>query len=227
MSIHTETVANSTHENSLFNINCARSQMYKILSMGFLYPEEKTINFFANEINSIIDLIGDNLPFNIHDSLAILSQEAAKIRVSDLQDIQSEYVRLFDYKPKCYITEATYREHKALGNNTLDVNCFYRQAGLKVDVLEFPDHLAVELEFMHYLSYHATQAHEPTDTMENLATQFSFLEQHLITWGPALCLSIQAETKHRFYNALANAARKFIDLDHKFLEELSGATEMH
>ncbi|MBO8127503.1 MAG: molecular chaperone TorD family protein [Firmicutes bacterium] len=227
MSINQETLQDSPQENFLVIINSARSQLYKILSKGFLYPQDETISYFADGVGNLISSISLSLPFNLKDTLETLRRESENLKLTELEELQAEYVRLFDYKPCCYITEAAYREHKALGDSTLEVNCFYRNAGLQVVMLEFPDHLGIELEFMHYLSYLATEAKEYKDTMENLATQLSFLEQHLSAWAPSLCLSIQAKTKSKFYKALADVGRQFIDLDYRYIKEISGALETH
>ena len=214
---------NASNLAGLPQVNTARSFIYKVLSKGLLYPNKDTISFFQDNLEEPLRAACANLPYGeeLIPAIEKLIQEFAKLNSEQIQDLQTEYVRLFDYKPACYITEGAFREHQSLGEATVDVNCFYRNAGLQVEVMEFPDHLGIELEFMHYLSYLAATKDNDTDFLEHVSTQLSFLEQHLNTWGPAVCLCVQQKTSSSFYNALANVCREYIDLDYQLLNEIA------
>ncbi len=100
-----------------------------------------------------------------------------------------------------------------MGDSTMAVLQVYREAGLKVDVRDAPDHIAIELEFMHYLYSLEAEAvlggdHEQETRMTSLRTHF--LNTCLAQWVQPFCQSIKNGTNNVFYVNLADCLKAFI-----------------
>ena len=54
-----------------------------------------------------------------------------------------------------------------------------------------PDHLAVELEFLHALAYGESQAKQPDEALSYQRAQLDFLARHPLTWIPGLVRKVQ------------------------------------
>ncbi len=94
---------------------------------------------------------------------------------------------------------------------TADVAGFYRAFGLEVAdrARERPDHLSVELEFMHVLAYREAYArvhHGPEQVALLVDAQRHFLQDHLVQWVPVLARVVQAQTPGPYARVLAALA---------------------
>jgi len=130
----------------------ARSLIYKLLSSAYYPPEESFLNGdFPGQLRSALDTLEPGL----------FASEVEKIE-SYLRDLGEplelavEYTRLFrgPVKAEAYPYESMYIDGEIMGASTLDVLRRYEEAGIAVsdDFRDLPDHIAAELEFMHYLS---------------------------------------------------------------------------
>jgi len=101
---------------------------------------------------------------------------------------------------------------RLLGKATLDVQAFYRSAGLMIDEESeiIPDHLGLELLFMSYL-------------IENslVEQQKKFMDEHLLRWAPEYCDKVERHAAATFYKEVAILLKEFILSDS---EELSGGS---
>jgi TorA maturation chaperone TorD len=103
-----------------------------------------------------------------------------------------------------------------MGETTLAAAACYAEAGLELTLREPPDHIAVELEFMHYLTSLSAQALARDDTLEatGLAErQAWFLRTHLGAWAPRFCEKLRGAARTRFYTALAECLETFVDAE--------------
>jgi anaerobic sulfite reductase subunit A len=121
-------------------------------------------------------------------------------------EIRHDYARIFmspDLHPSPY--ESLYNfsvgEKPGLwGKATGEVNAFYQAAGLTLDeeISLIPDHLGLELLFMHYL------------IQNGLAEkQEIFLKEHLL-WVPEYCGEVQKHAATPFYREVAKILREFM-----------------
>lgn len=89
------------------------------------------------------------------------------------------------------------------------VQKLYRAAGLTMAVAEAPDHIALELEFMHFLCMGEVDA--ATDEATAFAAmQSHFLHTCLAPWVPEFCAAIRKGTTCGLYLALADCLEGFI-----------------
>lgn len=113
-------------------------------------------------------------------------------------------------------------EKKVMGETTVAVRQYYREAGLVLDeeFTELPDHMAVELEFLSYLLQRAIEAAMQGDD-KSVATwterRAGFLRCFLLGWHGAFCAAIRGQTDTPFYPAWADCLEAVIARDRELL----------
>lgn len=103
-------------------------------------------------------------------------------------------------------------ERRVMGGSTIHVRDTYREEGLDMseDCHEAPDHVAVELEFMHFLAFKEAEAAARGDLPEAeryQQKQKEFLERHLGAWVSAFTDLIKSHAETEFYRNLAECTR--------------------
>jgi TorA maturation chaperone TorD len=128
------------------------------------------------------------------------------------EELTVEYARLFvgpfGLKAPPYGSVYLDNDRTVMGPSTMETISFYEEEGLVRDkeFHELPDHIAVELEFMYYLSYRRAEALQKGDSEVAEAyrlKQEQFRTRFLEKWVPSFCDHIKAETDNGFYSALA------------------------
>lgn len=100
-----------------------------------------------------------------------------------------------------------------MGDSTMAVQRLYQEAGLALEVMEVPDHIALELEFLHFLSLRAAAAaaeNNPELSAEFAGRQSEFMKRWLCPWVFAFCNNLRNGTESGFYRTLANCLESFI-----------------
>lgn len=137
------------------------------------------------------------------------------------QSILIEYTRLFigPFKTIAPPYSSVYlgNDGTLFGAETQQVLDYYLKSGVEFNFStnDLPDHIAVELEFLHYLSAHEIITIEKGDVQiaANYADlQKIFLDNHLKKWVPEFCKRINSDTNEPFYRSLATL---FINLIQK------------
>jgi TorA maturation chaperone TorD len=105
-----------------------------------------------------------------------------------------------------------------MGDSTLTVQQAYRDAGLRLEpeLREPPDHIAVELEFLAYLTNRAVEATRGGELQEAnrfLAARGDFLDDQVRPWVPPFTANMKAGTESPFYQHLADCLARFIAVD--------------
>jgi len=100
-------------------------------------------------------------------------------------------------------------------------------AGLREDIVRFydffgyslnepfawaPDHLSVELEFMHFLTYQESQQ-SVADAVSFQLAQHDFAERHLISWVGEFAQRVTEERPNALYGRLLAAMAGFLERD--------------
>ncbi len=105
------------------------------------------------------------------------------------------------------------QSRRLMGDSTMAVRRCYEEAGLAVEIAEAPDHVALELEFMHYLlSCQATALVEGREggAADLELRQNEFFHHFLNSWMEDFCRAIRSGTVNPFYLALAECLGFFI-----------------
>jgi DMSO reductase family type II enzyme chaperone len=207
-----------------------RGALYTSLARGFRYPTAAMFGAFRD---------GDYLT-QVWERIAALPHLAPVVRAHrdrdhDIRDalarvefleFESAFVRTFDVEvpaPPAPPYEGVYRAGDRSAT-MLQVSEFYRHFGLEVSreegTHELPDHLAVELEFLHFLTFKEAQAtrERRRDLLDGYRrAQRDFLERHLAEWVPAFCDRLAVANAAPFYDHLAGITRDVLHHDHAWL----------
>lgn len=136
-----------------------------------------------------------------------------------IEDLAVEYTRLFigpgNHIPP-YASVHLWGEGGSLwGASTAWVKRFIETAGFEYrpDYHDLPDHIGVELEFMHEVAAREARAFEEEDEAELATlrqTQREFVGKHLALWVPAFCEEVMARAELPFYGEIAKLTRDFV-----------------
>lgn len=193
----------------------ARSAAYKLFSELFRYPEEEVFRSFQDR--SFHQALAAALRDGGHGPLleeAVgepLEAFHGEIRTQSLTDFQGRYMATFDLgQPDLPVppNEGLYRQGMPRQRLLLELIQAYRHFGLETSTAaggELPDHLTLELEFMHFLAFkeHQARAEGDTDHLDGyVLAQQDFLERHLGLWVD----DFEARAAERAPAAFAQAA---------------------
>jgi DMSO reductase family type II enzyme chaperone len=195
----------------------ARSGFYRLLALGFRYPEDGSLEEFTR----VRDLFAaGDWPFPAVDAGLLPAEVPAAATLTD------EYLRLFDRKCACSLYESEY----GMGNKAFtksrdlaDISGFYKAFGMELaeETTDLYDHLAVELEFMSVLALKAAYARNEglTEGLDvTVAAAKDFLQDHLGRWVSHFCDRLEETSAEPFYTALARLTRAFVASDCAELE---------
>ncbi len=190
----------------------ARSSLYRRLAEAFAFPSLELAEAVAAG-RLLAELLGEMeaLPFDL--SLDGGSQAALADPSLDYDELQQEYIRLFEVgpgRPPCPLYEGSHRSGRM--KIMEELVRFYGHFGLRPQPGDQPDHLCAELEFMHYLSLKEAAAPRSQTSSYALA-QRDFLKRHLCPWLPRLRARLEGCQPPPFYCSLARLAEEFAARD--------------
>jgi DMSO reductase family type II enzyme chaperone len=201
-----------------------RSLLYVLLADGFRFPSLEFHDIVqSGAYRDHLHVLAERLPY----PLAIAADGLGTS--SGYLDLQAEYIRLFDVGPKgrppCTLYEGEYRGGARM-QVMEELVRFYEHFGLSLssERRELPDHLTVELEFLHYLTFKEAAALERgQDAGAYRRAEIDFLARH-----PARCLSVvRAKVAEQHaeppFAALTSAAEAFVHADLDYLRGWPGA----
>jgi TorA maturation chaperone TorD len=186
-----------------------RSVVYRLFSVALRPPDEGLATLDGAQWETVLQAArgaGDE---------AAAAVEAARQAFAGVSadTLASEYDWLFGHRVggDCPLYEAQYAAGGIFpqAQRLADIAGFYRAFGLDADdaVGERPDHISLELEFMHVLAYreaYARRHHGPDEVALLLDAQRAFVRDHLSRWVPALGRSL-VKTADGPYTSLAAA----------------------
>jgi putative dimethyl sulfoxide reductase chaperone len=186
------------------------SQIYRFLADAFLYPQENWL---------------EDLPLvsEILDGLEMLSIDIPWMNL-DLVSLQELHRQIFGLTGSlCYETEYGLPHEFRQSQELADIAGFYKAFGYKAGgtMRERPDHLAVELEFMHLLCIMEAKALSSGQLEEAHVcqdAQRSFLKDHLGSWIGLFSQAIEinkTNTQFEFerinpYHILSEVTSRFV-----------------
>lgn len=193
-----------------------RGECYRFLAACFYQPKKEMLvaeQLIPALTQNLQEVCPSAAPFSqrMMESLASYSEEELVVEYSRL------FVGPFGLKAPPYGSVYLDGERTVMGPSTLETIEFYEQEGLARDegFHELPDHVAVELEFMYFLSYRQVEALQKGD-MERAEAyrlkQEQFRTSFLAKWVPPFCTHIQEESDNGFYSALADCVTTFIQV---------------
>jgi len=219
-----------------------RAKAYHNLSLLWDDPNNWFDDFAAEDGEFMSDLKDSMQKMNpivpqINETLDLMGEYAAQVRAAGEPqkaklDLRVEYARLFvgPAALPCPPYGSVYRERPGkdqlglvMGESTVAVKNLYREAGLEMSTgTQLPDHISVELEFMHYLCREEAARRESKTTAagEFMDFQGRMLKEHLGLWVPEFTALVGQSTEHDFYRALANLTSAYVELEIGRIDDL-------
>lgn len=199
-------------------ITAARSQFYKILSRVFAYPLDGLQQDFMIETKRQLREVADELPFSVPAIESIAQFDAP--RGADAENFAVMYSSIFDNcsgRPAVSLHEKDYskKDTKYVWEELIR---FYEHFGLNYDLgrcKEWPDHVGIQLEFLHYLTF--LEAGAPEDVADiYVAAEGDFLEKHVADWVPKFSEKLRSMAEDTPYGSLAQVLAQFVEGDTEF-----------
>lgn len=182
-----------------------RAQVYGFLADTFVYPYEN----WQEDLPALGPILED---------MGLADPQPAGCQL-ELCDLQMEHRRVFGLTGSiCYETEIGLPHEFRQSQEMADIAGFYRAFGFTSggSRRERPDHIAVELEFMHVLALKEAIACE-TGVQEHvevsLDAQRSFIREHLGSWTGLFAQALTKTTGEGPYAYLARFAAAFVQAD--------------
>jgi DMSO reductase family type II enzyme chaperone len=196
----------------------ARADVYRFLSMAFIYPEKEKLAEL-HELASDLDISLSILPYDMREEFQAFASQIASGEVSALQP---DYTEMFLTRMFCPSTETTYGKNSFNQPNILgDISGFYKAFGfvMKDDATYAFDQIFVELEFMSFLELKIAYAldqnlEEEVDIC--LSAERRFLEQHIGKWTGVFGENLAARANESYYRSLGLLLSKFMGSELKF-----------
>ncbi len=196
------------------SLSIPRSNIYRLLSLGFRYPSPSVFKTFQSGEFSL----------DLKENRSLLPhfrgmKKALIVNNIPFSEFEIKFVKTFDTGsplPPCPSYEGFYIEPRTAV--MLEISEFYRHFGLAMSQREgkreFPDHISAELEFLHYLTFQETQ--DPENIGGYLLAERDFLERHLLNWVPGFCNRLR-DSGMPFHVQLAEVTSGFIACEHEFV----------
>jgi TorA maturation chaperone TorD len=221
-----------------------RSKIYLLFSWGLLYPEdEEFLDYlqcgeFVEDgraalegLRVALDGIGGE---RANQKIALMKKQFDHIEklVSSecvnwqIGDLQTEHRRVFtnvitlDCPPyeTLFGNDHVFAQSHVMG----DIAGFYKAFGVELskDVHERLDHLSVELEFMHFLTYKESYSRchdgiEKTDIVVD--AQKKFIKNHIGRWVPLFCRMLSKKSDAGLFKFVADCMSEWMDFEVAFL----------
>jgi DMSO reductase family type II enzyme chaperone len=200
----------------------ARSRLYDLLARAFAVPDQPF--YQAIREGAFAAQVSENLAA-LPYALALGDGHAVRQQLCEAaghRELQSEYIRLFDVgtpRPPCPLYGGEYK--KGRKGVMEELIRFYNYFGLHPSPRsrDMPDHITIELEFMHFVIFREVAAlHHQQDRTSYLRAERDFLERHLCAWVPRLRERLQRQQPPAFYAALTRLAEGFLAADLGYLQ---------
>lgn len=179
-----------------------RAQVYGFLAEMFSYPQENWTED-APLLTEIVMALGD-LPALPH------------IPLMTLEELQAAHRHTFGTAGSlCYETEYGLPHEYRQSQEMADIAGFYRAFGFDLGgtIRERPDHVAVELEFMHILALKEAQAWQmglPEYVDICTDAERKFMTDHLGRWFDLFAQSVAHNAPDSVYKPAAQLASTFV-----------------
>jgi len=199
----------------------ARSALYDTLAAAFTPPNGTRFRALrSDETDAAVREAIRTFPDREASEDLLSAWEAIYSVLGDYEaiDYEAEFLRLFEVgipRAPCPLYESAYDKQDRRREVMGELVRFYRHFRLTLGerAREMPDHLRVELEFMHFLTYseaRAAEAGEPTEGLRR--AQRDLLERHLTRWTPRLWERVQEEDSPAF-SVWSRLARRFLEAE--------------
>ena len=208
----------------------ARSALYRLLGHSFNFP---TLDFYeiveSGEFFATVRRMLNALPRL--ESAQSLEDKLSGVP-ADFDEFCAEYVRLFDVgsgrgKPPCPLYGGEYANRPRLDVMEELVRFYgFFDLTLSQQDRELPDHLSVELEFLHYLAFRESDAlGRRTDPSSYQRAQADFIERHVGQWLPIMRGKLETQSPLPFFAGLVSLTTEVLRADFGYLRSTLSRTQ--
>ncbi|MCR4288916.1 MAG: molecular chaperone TorD family protein [Candidatus Scalindua sp.] len=201
----------------------AASQIYQFLSTCLLEPNKEALEMLNNkdymsEVKSCISISGNNVMLEAFELLQ------KGLEGNDVENLEWGYRATFggatvamDCPPfeMYYSGSQIWQQTQDLA----DISGIYKAYGIEMEedsTTSRWDHVAVELEFLHFLTYklaYAIENHSEEEQESCVSGKKKFLYAHIGRWIKAFSMSVVKKTPEEFYRQAATLASLFIHIE--------------
>ncbi len=192
----------------------ARSAAYRLLSQATMYPSDDVITALREEDLPQAQAAAEILDETFSEPLAAFAKE---LQNSTPDDLQREHGRIFSHllSLDCPPCETVYTAREIFDETAQlsDIAGFFRAFGMELAERERPDHIAVELEFMHLLTSKEAFAHLHHGAEKARlcrVAQRKFVEEHLGRWGRQFAQQLAGTAPEGLFAATAALIDAFL-----------------
>ena len=210
---------------NFFDHEHLRLEAYRLLADGYYVPGQRFLDGLA-KLEVCMGQVGGKAAEYVDKMKADIGP------LDDPEYLKVDHARLFvgpfNLLAPPYGSVYLEGERLLMGASTADVQERYKASGLdmSVDFKDAPDHIAAELEFMHFLIFKEMEASSQSDvngTVTCMLNQQTFLEVHLGAWVSEFAANVVGNAKTSFYRNLARATETFIKEDYHLLSSIRTA----
>lgn len=200
----------------------SRSALYRLLSQALVYPSPEAVSAIQDVDLPQTKQATAHFPAPVAPLLTALGEH---LQTSDAVQLQSEHTRVFSHIlsndcPPCetvYTAKHVFQETQDLS----DIAGFYRAFGLEMGDKERLDHITVELEFMHFLTYkeaYAQKHHGPAKARLCREVQRKFLQDHLGKWAAQFADRLAKKANGGYFGCISSILKAFLEAEVAFLK---------
>ncbi|MDR4506486.1 MAG: molecular chaperone TorD family protein [Candidatus Scalindua sp.] len=207
----------------------AASQVYQFLSTCLFELDKNTFDLVNDSeyLDEVESCLGKSDNGELSETFRLLK---VSLRSSDLETLAQGFRSTFgsstvamDCPPfEMYFSGSHIWQQT---QDLADISGFYKAYGLEIaegDSTSRWDHIAVELEFMHFITYKLAYAIENNHGKDEfdlcLAGKKKFLMAHIGRWISAFAITVSKKSPVEFYRHVAELANTFIHLEMTKLE---------
>ncbi len=205
----------------------ARRNIYHALSAGFYIPEKDNLSSeYAEEFSKNFQALDARA--EAQEYVEGLAEAIAAY--DDLEELMIEYSKLFLGPDKLLAPPygSYYMDDKVtMGESTREVMDIYEKLELELSdsFKDLPDHIALELNFLAYLTEQQlllSEEHDSEDSGENvLKWQKYFLENYLVPWYESFVDRIKDNFDSEYYDRLADLLAYFLARECEYLARIT------
>ena len=188
-----------------------RGNCFKLLAACFYEPEKEL--FLEEQVCSNLEKLLEEFAPGAAQAAGEMNRAMKTLPQDQLNiDHAALFIGPFELIAAPYGSVFSEKNRQLMGETTARVKRFYDDAGLEVNEQEPPDHIAIELEFMHHLCMQEAEASSSDNHQEALnyrKTQEHFFNA-VLGWVPDFCNAIRKGSENLFYRALADCLERFI-----------------
>ena len=201
-------------------IPLARSKIYQFTSPLFSYPAKAHVETIQEQLPDTerwLSLLEDQ------PSLEAVRALREIIASYSWEQVETDYIQTFGHtiSKECPPYEAEYgQSHIFQKSHALaDVVGFYNAFGLELDsgFKDRPDHISLELEFMHFLClkevYGIGKGHDAGNLAVCRDAQTKFLDEHLGLWAFGFARRLHQKAAGTLYHATAQLLTAFLTFE--------------